>query len=54
MLQVHHTVEEIDTHLTTLSNILIHCKTVDRKKAVKEVDKWLDLRIKAVKIKDGT
>lgn len=43
-----HTLEEIDQHLTTLSNILLHCRTVDRKAAIRRVDKWLDLRNKVV------
>lgn len=43
-----HTLEEIDAHLLTLSNILVHCKTVNRNKALRETDKWLDLRLKVV------
>lgn len=43
-----HTLEEIDQYLTTLSNVLTHCRTVDRKAALRRIDKWLDLRNKVV------
>jgi hypothetical protein len=45
----HHTVEEIDGYLSSISNGLEHGSIPNRKLAMKRADKWLDLRLEAAK-----